>query len=253
MTAEEDRFFQSYPELHHYTSWGALQGMLTTNTLWATHYQHLNDLTEVEHMKEYLAALVPRNRRERRTAKREVESLYNKTFTQFVTPYIVSLSTHTADTEFDRENGLLAQWARYGGHGYAVVFDTKLLNDLLNREFEAYQYTQTTYSNVVYNFGVDHFRASFAPLISEAAWFIWDKPPLPKSYARAEQFISDFSRPRAASRTHNGAANARCGLWRTRKTPRGSNISGMRMPTKSRPSETALPKRFFTEGKMCPL
>ena len=53
-------------------------------------------------------------------------------------------------------------------------------------------YTQTTYSNVIYDFGLDHFKASFEPLIAEAAWFIWDKPPLPKSYARAEEFINDF-------------------------------------------------------------
>jgi hypothetical protein len=77
MTAEEGRFFQTYPELHHYTSWGALQGIFTTNTLRATHYKYLNDLTEVEHMKEYLATLVPRNRvevgrhRERRSSSRD--------------------------------------------------------------------------------------------------------------------------------------------------------------------------------------
>ena len=50
MTAEEDRFFQTYPELHHYTRWGALQAIFTTNTLRGTHYKYLNDLTEIEHM-----------------------------------------------------------------------------------------------------------------------------------------------------------------------------------------------------------
>jgi hypothetical protein len=59
-------------------------------------------------------------------------------------------------------------------------------------EFETHLYTQTTYSNVVYNFGIDHFEASFEALIKEATWFIWDKPPLPKCYARAEEFINDF-------------------------------------------------------------
>jgi hypothetical protein len=192
MTAEEDRFFQTYPELHHYTRWGALQGIFTTNTLRATHYKCLNDLTEVEHMKEYLATLVPRNRVERRSAKSEIESLYKKTFTQFVSPYITSFTTHAADADFDGENGVLDQWSKYGRHGYAIVFDTKFLNDLLNREFDTHLYTQTTFSNVVYNFGIDHFKASFEQLITEAAWFIWDKAPLPKGYARAEEFINDF-------------------------------------------------------------
>ena len=75
MTAEEDKFFQTYPELHHYTRWGALQGIFTTNTLRATHYSCLNDLTEVDHMKEYLATLVPRNRAERRRAESDIEGL----------------------------------------------------------------------------------------------------------------------------------------------------------------------------------
>src|ERR1700730_11928537 len=192
MTAEEDRFFQTYPELHHYASWGALQNIFTTNTLRATHYKYLNDLTEIEHMKQYLATLVPRNRVERRSAKREIENLYKKTFTQFVIPYIASFTTHATDADFDRENGILDQWSKYGRHGYAIVFDTKLLNDLVNREFETHLYTQTTYSNVVYNFGIDHFKASFEALIAEAAWFIWDKPPFPRCYARAEEFINDF-------------------------------------------------------------
>ena len=191
MTAEEDRFFRIYPELHHYTRWGGLQGIFTTNTLRATHYKYLNDLTEVEHMKQYLATLVPRNRVERRSAKIQIESIYKKTFTQFVIPYIASFTTHAADAEFDRENGLLDQWSKYGRHGYAIVFDTKSLGNLLNKEFDTHLYTQTIYSNVVYNFGIDHFKASFEPLIVEAAWFIWDNR-LPRCYARAEQFISDF-------------------------------------------------------------
>jgi hypothetical protein len=211
LTTEEGKFIQSYPELHHYTGWEALKGIFTLNSMWATHYQHLNDRTEVSHMKEYLSSLVPRNRAERRNAKIKIQQLYDKTFKQFVTPYIVSFSTHAAGSDFDRENGILSQWAKtrgsdgveiggYGRHGYAIVFDTAQLNDLINKEFETYLYTQTVYSNVVYNYGIDAFRAAFDALIQEAAWFIWDREAetpwghrsLPKNYARAEQFISDF-------------------------------------------------------------
>ena len=70
------------------------------------------------------------------------------------------------------------------------MFDTKLLNDLLNKEFESYCYTQTTYSNVVYNTGIGAFEASFSALIKEASWFLWKG--LYEIYDRAEEFINDF-------------------------------------------------------------
>lgn len=211
LTSDDKKLFQRYPELHHYTGWDAVKGIFSLNSIWATHYEHLNDRSEIVHMKEYLAELVPRNRSERRSAKKEIQYLYAKTFKQFVTPYIVSLSTHATGSDFDGENGTISQWVKtkgpdgfevggYGRHGYAIVFDTRRLNDLMNREFEAFLYSQTTYSNVVYNQGIDAFRGAFEPLIREAAWFIWDREAeiprgykgLPKNYDRAVEFIDDF-------------------------------------------------------------
>ena len=106
MIANDESFFLSYPELHHYTGWDALQGIFKCNTLWATHYKHLNDNTEIEHMKEYLVRLIPGNRHQRRILKSEIHSLYRKTFAQFVTPFIVSFSTHAHGSDFDKENGI---------------------------------------------------------------------------------------------------------------------------------------------------
>jgi hypothetical protein len=40
-------FADQYPELHHYTDLNGLRGIISTNTLWATHFSHLNDNTEV--------------------------------------------------------------------------------------------------------------------------------------------------------------------------------------------------------------
>jgi hypothetical protein len=211
MSIDEEKFIERYPELHHYTGWEALKGIVTLNTLWATHYQYLNDLTEVVHMKNYLAKLIPRNRLERRSAVKEIKELYNKTFKHFVTPYIVSFSTHCIGSDFDRENGITSQWVPikvsdgyeiggYGKHGYALVFDTRQLNDLINQEFESFLYSQTTFSNVVYNQGIEGFKSSFARLIPEVSWFIWDKDAelrpgykgLPRNYARAEECINEF-------------------------------------------------------------
>jgi hypothetical protein len=211
MTIEIDNFVERYPELHHYTGWDALKGIFALNTLWATHYKHLNDKTEIMNMKQYLKDITPRNRTERRSVIKKVDQLYEKTFVKFVEPYIVSFSTHANNSTFDQENGIISHWKQsksddgveiggYGRNGYAIVFDTKRLSDLINIEFDTYCYTQITYSNVVYDMGVDEFQAFFERMIKEASWFLWDKDNeikanqkgLPRNCLRAEEFINEF-------------------------------------------------------------
>ena len=192
MTDEQQKFFERYPELHHYTKWDSLRGIFTCNTLWATHFERLNDRTEVVHMEEYLMQCVSKNRSERRKVQKEIGRLYHaQTFPRFVTPYIISFSTHTAGSEFDRDNGIESQWIKYGRDGYAIVFDTERLDGLINREFETCAYTQTTLSNVIYNFGIDHFKLVFGALIDEAPWFLFTLPK-DKEFNRSVQFIGDF-------------------------------------------------------------
>ena len=50
---EEDAHVE-HPELFHYTNWDGLYGIIRSQELWATHYTGLNDLTEVEHLRQYL-------------------------------------------------------------------------------------------------------------------------------------------------------------------------------------------------------
>ena len=41
-----------HPQLYHYTSKRGLEGILSTNTVWAINYRDLNDSSEVTHIKE---------------------------------------------------------------------------------------------------------------------------------------------------------------------------------------------------------
>jgi hypothetical protein len=165
-------------------------------------------------MEEYLVQCVSRNRSERRRVQKEIERLYHtQTFPRFVTPYIVSFSTHTAGTEFDRDNGIESQWIKYGSDGYAIVFDTESLDGLINREFETCAYTQTNLSNVIYNFGIDHFKSVFSALIEEARWFLFTLHR-ERELERGVQFISDFIKSTASFKTPNGMVNMRCGSLR---------------------------------------
>jgi hypothetical protein len=40
----DPHFIATHPELHHYTTFQGLKGIVETNTIWATHYCDLNDL-----------------------------------------------------------------------------------------------------------------------------------------------------------------------------------------------------------------
>jgi len=47
-----------YPKLYHYTTWEGLQGILETQTLWATNYKFLNDYCEISLFRETLNHLI---------------------------------------------------------------------------------------------------------------------------------------------------------------------------------------------------
>jgi hypothetical protein len=49
-------FHLRHPELHHYTSLAGAEGIFQSNTLWATHFQSLNDQSEVTHLEHDLTA-----------------------------------------------------------------------------------------------------------------------------------------------------------------------------------------------------
>jgi hypothetical protein len=161
----DPHFIAAHPELHHYTTFQGLKGIVETNTIWATHYRDLNDSTEVVHLKELLVgALTPRfnkafhdmcNRQERRHLKAKggdpkqlarflTDSLYSVTFgdgasTSSVDAFITSFCTHADDKPYDRENGLLSQWRGYGADGgCCLVFDTAAICNLLEQESADY-------------------------------------------------------------------------------------------------------------------
>jgi hypothetical protein len=166
MTASADQiiaspdFMSSHAELHHYTDFRGLEGIVRTNTLWATHFRDLNDSEEVTHLKEPLKTALSEilSRRDLSPTQRDaldrvggfsriagdlVENLYRMTFEAFgyssVEPFIVSFCTHADDRVYEREHGLLSQWRGYGGDGgYCLVFDTVVLCHMLAHELDRF-------------------------------------------------------------------------------------------------------------------
>jgi hypothetical protein len=189
----------TYPELHHYTGWGGLSGMMQTKTLWATHYQDLNDFTEVNHLRTVLHAEAIEGFRDYFAKERKkrpkldtaiknggginpvsvtesgnlISSIYQVTYEDggslgvpFSTPYIFSFCGHVGET-YENSNGLLSQWRSYArDEGYALVFDTAKLLSILRREFSCFDYSFLGLSDVIY----DHdgrLKDELKPLLGE--------------------------------------------------------------------------------------
>lgn len=192
--------YQSDPELHHYTTWEGLRGILSQSRLRATHYRYLNDKSEVEHFRDFMQEAITgplvdlyRIRRKvgsqtekdwiasqggaadfgAKTAAAWLSAIYQTTYgghsltTAAAEPHIVSFCSHKKDRSYVRENGLLSQWRGYGSHsGFALVFDTQKLESLLaSKEGAPYQYVFLRALKVEYNDGFNEFKKQFKALI----------------------------------------------------------------------------------------
>jgi hypothetical protein len=180
LTIADPALLAAHPELHHYTRYSGLKGIVETNTLRATHYRKLNDTMEVVLLRQPLAealgvrfAEVLRRRQGEReiaqaiaetggletaaqlAAEGLVNSFYRVSFESqdsfsFAEPYITSFCTH-AESPYERENGLLSQWRGYGGSGgYCLVFDTAKLAGRLGQEFDTNFYVHISLPAVTY-------------------------------------------------------------------------------------------------------
>ena len=170
---------RDHPELYHYTKRGGFEGILSNDTLRASHFRDMDDKREVWLLKERLIpALAPRfdalapeldllrrvrfNKQGRGIggATRMFEALYSASFAAVrrssrIAAFMTSFSTHAADGEFERENGVWSQWNRYAGpNGFCIVFDTDAISDLLAREFDSAYWVRLALESVRYS-GLD--------------------------------------------------------------------------------------------------
>lgn len=173
-------FLNDYPELHHYTTFDGLKGIISTSTVWATHYKNLNDRTEASLIRPYLIRAVEaryrsilRSAMQTYSLKRVIRELggvlevashdaeklvgiiFDKTFglsdePAFGAPFIASFCSHSRDSEYEQENGLLSQWRGYANGGYCIVFHSAGIAALLEKEKKTYSYAHLDLSPVRY-------------------------------------------------------------------------------------------------------
>lgn len=160
----------AHPLLYHYTTAAGLQGIIESQTLWATNIAYLND---VEKHTGFFDRRLPQllgpcfdematsedgqRRIECAGGKEQVveqfRSLLLKTSLSFNKPYVTSFCTSSSDDV--KDDGLLSQWRGYGvDGGYAIAFETQNLEQLFLEEGENFHYTYGGFGNVAY-FGQD--------------------------------------------------------------------------------------------------
>ena len=148
---------EQYPESFHYTNIDGVEGIIKSNSIWATHYSFLNDIEEMLRLRKFLtkycneeiASLIKRlNIDEKKLAERfpsenhivgmtriSVENLHGAFLNkQSAEPYVASFCSVAKEDEYVRNNGLLSQWRGYAEGGYALVFDTKKIEELVESE-----------------------------------------------------------------------------------------------------------------------
>ncbi len=169
-------------ELYHFTTFEGAMGILQSQTLWATHYEFLNDTTEIIFAKEilkqkYLPEIIkhleeitanpskyPKEQisfcnnelKKMKTTpdKVVVDSLYTPFFRFYDGPYITCFSAPSDNTENCKDierNGLLSQWRGYGKNGgCCLVFNKNKLQDKLKNEQETYSYKHLDFHTIQY-------------------------------------------------------------------------------------------------------
>lgn len=163
----------THPELWHYTTASGLQGILASQQLWATNIFYLNDKEEYTGFFDHkllrllqdgvdmgIAAALKTDAGRDTIEKKMGEHFLKEKFAEILLNAIRN-ATHARPayvTSFcftppgqSSDDGLLSQWRGYGADGgYAIVFDTKGLNELLEEESMSYHYALVHWGDVDY-------------------------------------------------------------------------------------------------------
>ena len=148
--------------LFHYTTASGLIGIVSSNSLWATHARFLNDTAECQLLSHQLIpqiesefrALLPKLMERgaftpdvmelakgnglRHESERATTAIQNAI--DGASPiHITSFCRHRADSA-ECEHGLLSQWRGYAQGGFAIEFDERELDDLIDEEYARHSY-----------------------------------------------------------------------------------------------------------------
>jgi len=193
-----------YEKLYHYTDWDGLLGILQNKNLRATHYRFLNDYSEIVLFKDKLISLILPYVREaydklvddsphiEQQIHREgglsqviqhdtegvVDAQYRATGDEI---YILSFCGQNKNPNINN-NGLLSQWRGYGaGGGFALVFSSQKLEEMLEIETKKFEYSAMHLSDLIYSDDENRLREELSEdlsIISDVVKLLFDHQKL---------------------------------------------------------------------------
>jgi hypothetical protein len=164
-----------YKKLYHYTTWERLQGILETQTLWATNYKYLNDYSEINLFRDKFISLIhpyatkaikklikklPAKANQiihekgglHQVVQHEVKVLTDAWYKALGNEIFILSFCGQSQTPNVNKNGLLSQWRGYGtGGGAALLFDTKKLEGIIALEAKRFEYSALFIADLVYS------------------------------------------------------------------------------------------------------
>ncbi len=116
------------PILHHYTDAFGVQGILSSNSMWATATQFSNDLSEISYAVSIATKIVDEIWGDKKNMSpwgkvllQHLEQLFDTPLHSFGQPFIIS---------FCEDGDLLSQWRAYGGtSGFSLAFTPLVQHD----------------------------------------------------------------------------------------------------------------------------
>jgi hypothetical protein len=178
-----------YEKLYHYTTWAGLLGILNNKTLWATHYKFLSDYSEIVLIRDKLISwILPHVREQYKTLIHQSPHIQRKINQQGGLDQVIQYDTEVfVDAQYRaighdiyilsfcgqhenpriNSNGLLSQWRGYGaGGGFALVFNTQKMEEILEIERERFQYNTMHISDLVYSDDEDKLKEELSEDLS---------------------------------------------------------------------------------------
>lgn len=179
MLDETETASETNPELFHYTSVDAFRSIYDFRTFWATHYEDLNDSSELSRfvlrIRDFIAPTIrdifgelTRCDKEisvaveskggidavvSQEAAKQSDLLHRSIFGEEGLPHVFICSFCTHDSgSYEAEHGLLSQWRGYGtGGGVALVLDKNGIAERMTHEKDVFSHPINHIGNVTYD------------------------------------------------------------------------------------------------------
>ena len=169
---------KEFPELFHYTNLSAFKNIYESRKFRATHYEDLNDSTEFIRFRlkvlEFIRPMIWGIFNERiqcddevakdiseqggidavvdKEAEWSLERVHSHTFNKnmYKETFICSFCAHKQS--YESTHGLLSQWRGYGADGgVAIVLATYNIQEMMQREYDVFQYQIMYMGDVIYD------------------------------------------------------------------------------------------------------